>query len=462
MRRTTTSPMMAAAPRDEAPLAGSAAHGDHEPTLMGAAPLVIASPEAALSSPPSSRGIIVPGPVKQRAIFREQAVNSYLETMRRSDVLRVAPPWARGSLAVATLLVMGALCAAFIVKIEQTARARGVLRVAGGIQAVTSQTVGVVLELDAKSGEVVDQGALLAKIDSTTTKTAILEADREVARAQEEVDRLVAHRDKEEAERVGLLKQRIGLMQARAANQGATARRLRGKLASFDRLLDAGLAPANERVAVENELAQAEQSGLALQEQVSETRLQISSISADVAKELDQKRLNVVKAKDHREALVFQLAHTEVHTPRPGRLEAIVVKPGDSVAVGTVIARLVPLGAPRQIVVFLPEADRAFLQEGSEVSIELDQLPAGEFGSLNARVARIASDLATQAEVAEALGDTKLSEPTFRVELALEDGAPLLALDKLLRPGSLVTARFVLRKRRLITLLFEPLRRFFH
>ena len=195
---------------------------------------------------------------------------------------------------------------------------------------------------------------------------------------------------------------------------------------------------------------------------MSETRLQISSISADVAKELGQKRLDVVKARDHREGLVFQLAQTEVHSPQPGRLEAIVVKPGDTVAVGTVIARLVPLGAPRQIVVFLPEADRAFLREGSDVSVELDQLPAGEFGHLRARVARIASDLATQTEIADALSDTKLTEPTFRVELALEEGAPLQALDQLLRPGSLVTARFVLRKRRLVTLLFEPLRRFFH
>jgi multidrug resistance efflux pump len=434
---------------------------DHPPPLA-ATPLVVArGNEGALASAPVSCGAVVPQVVRARAIFREQAVDAYLETARRSEVLRIAPPWARGSLAVATLLVLGALCAAFVVEVEQTARARGVLRVAGGVQLVTSQTAGVVVDVESKSGASVDEGARLATIDSTATKTSLLEAEHEIARAEDEVSHLVAHRDRRGAERVALLRERIGILEARGKSQAAATARLRGKLASFDRLLAEKLAPANERVAIENELAEAERASLAVDEQVSETRLQIANISADIAKELDQKRLAVVRAKDHREALVFQLAQTEIHAPRAGRIEALVVKPGDSVAVGAVVARIVPRGAPRQIVVFLPEADRAFLKEGAEVAIELDQLPAGEFGSLDAKVSRVALDLATQAEIAEALGDTKLGEPTFRVELELVGGDKIAAIEEMLRPGSLLTARFVLRKRRLVTLFFEPLRRFF-
>ena len=227
------------------------------------------------------------GVVRRHALFREQAVEAYLSSMRESEVLRVAPPWSRGIMAVATVVVVLALAATFIVKVDQTGRGRGVLRVAGGVQAVSSQTTGVVLELGSRWGDVVPTGALLAKIDSTTTKAALLEAEREIARADQDVAAFVAHRDKEQAERITLLKQRAGLLQRRAQNQNASVVRLRGRLATFDKL-----------------------------------------------------------------------------------------------------------------------------QQGAEVHVELDQLPLGEFGSLLARVARISSDLATAAEVTEALGDTKLQGPT--------------------------------------------------
>jgi hypothetical protein len=74
---------------------------------------------------------------------------------------------------------------------------------------------------------------------------------------------------------------------------------------------------------------------------------------------------------------------------------------------------------------------------------------------------RIASDLATHAEVSDVLGDVKPESPGFRVELALDEDAATGKLERMLRPGSYVTARFHLRKRRLAPVLFQPLRRIF-
>ena len=466
--------VMASAPRRNRPWAGPASERtismerppsfQPEPPPATSRALMIEAPSFHPEPPPATSHALataVPvGVVKRRAIFREQAVAAYLSSMRESEVVRVAPPWSRGIMGVATVLVVLALVATFIVKVDQTGRGRGVLRVTGGVQAVASQTTGVVLELGSRSGDVVAAGALLAKIDSTATKTAILEAERQIARAEEDVSVFVAHRDKEQAERIALLKHRAGLLQRRVQNQNASIVRLRSRLATYDRLVAEGLASALDKGAVENEVAVGQQTALQLEEEISTTHLQIANISAELATELDRRKAEGQKAKDRRDALAFQLAQTEVRSPHSGRLEAMVVKVGDAVAVGTPIARLIPEGAPRQVVVFLPEADRAFLREGAEVRVELDQLPIGEFGSLRANVVRIASDLATPAEIAEALGEAKLDGPTYRVELAIQDGTTPKKLDQLLRPGSLVTARFVLRTRRLATLLFEPLKRF--
>jgi multidrug resistance efflux pump len=440
------------------------------PTLGEAVALEVPAPRqplapATTSAPaPESSDSEVAAPidvgiVKERALFRDQAVQSYLATMREGDILRVSPPWARRFLALASLTIAGLIVASFFVKVDQTARGRGVLRVAGGAQALACQTSGVVLTLTARSGDGVPAGTVLAKIDSTTTKMALLEAERQIQRAEEDVATFTAQRDKEQAQRVKLLQQRVALLARRAQNQRTTVERLRQRAATFDRLASEGLASSLDKSGVENELAAGQRATLELEEETSATQLQISNIAADMATELAKRKAEVRRAADRREALNLQLQQTEVRAPRAGRLEALVVKVGDPVSVGMTIARLIPEEAPREIVVFLPEADRAFLHEGSDVRVELDQLPAGEFGKLRATVVRIAVDIATPAEIQEALGETRVEGASYRVELALEEGEAIRRLDKLLRPGSLVTARFVLRRRRLATVLFEPLRR---
>jgi multidrug resistance efflux pump len=385
--------------------------------------------------------------------FRDQAVESFLSSLPESDVIRVQPVWARSVLAVATAFVLAALVGVFVVRIEQTGRGRGVLRVKGGAQSVVASTSGIVLELGAHSGDAVSEGGLLARLDSAPTKAALLELDAEIARAEADVVAFSARRDKEHAARVMLLKQRGDLLSSRARRQQATALRLREKIAVYDRMIQGGVASPLERGEVENELATAEQRVLELEGDRSATDLQIANITADLSDELAKLRSRVESAKNRRAALEVQLRQTEIRAPRAGRVEALVAKVGDRIDVGAPIARIVPRGAAREVVVFVPEADRAFLRENTDARIELDRLPPGEFGRLHARVVRIGADLASPAEVAEVLGSVALEGPAYRVELALADDRDIA------EPGALVTARFVLRKRRLATFLFEPLRR---
>jgi multidrug resistance efflux pump len=460
---------MLSARDQQSPLTANAAltertRRDSEPTLV-VGRTEVHSPLARLGQEGTSGAIGVARPaevgiVRERTLFREQAVRSYLATMREGEVLRVSPPWARRFLVVASVTLLGLLTTSFFAMVDQTARARGTLRVAGGVQAVACQSTGVVQELTARSGDTVAAGAVLARIDSTVTKMALLDAEREIERAVESLASFTAQRDKEQAQRIKLLQQRAGLLARRTQNQRASVGRLRQRAATFTRLADEGLASSLDKGEAENDLAAAERAALELDGEISATQLQISTIAADIAAELDRRKADVRKAIDRREALSFQLQQTEVTAPRAGRLDALVAKVGDPVSVGMTIARIIPESAPREIVVFLPEADRAFLRERADVRVELDQLPAGEFGGLRGKVVRIGADLATPAEVHEALAEAKVDGPTYRLEISLEDGESVRRLDTLLRPGSLVNARFVLRRRRLATVVFAPLRRF--
>jgi multidrug efflux pump subunit AcrA (membrane-fusion protein) len=114
------------------------------------------------------------------------------------------------------------------------------------------------------------------------------------------------------------------------------------------------------------------------------------------------------------------------------------------------------------VVSFLAEKDRAFVKPGDDVRLELDQLPYAEYGTLQAKVIRISDDLASPYEIREALGeDQKLDAPAYRVELEITDAASLHAAQVRLRTGMLMNVRYTLRRQRFITLVLDPLRRWF-
>jgi hypothetical protein len=124
---------------------------------------------------------------------------------------------------------------------------------------------------------------------------------------------------------------------------------------------------------------------------------------------------------------------------------------------------VVAAGAPRNVVVYLPERDRAFVEKGAVVRVEVDQLPVWEFGALRGKVTRIANQIASQHDLTDTFGDkVALEEPLYRVDIALEEDAAYRTLKARLRPESLTNVRFTLRQRRAITLLFEPLYRWLY
>jgi hemolysin D len=211
---------------------------------------------------------------------------------------------------------------------------------------------------------------------------------------------------------------------------------------------------------VAEEVAQATRQEIGVNEQLEETRLKIETTASDMDVERWKLAADLRAMQTKRDALAFALAQTSIVASRTGKLEAVLAHEGDALEPGMVVGKLVPSGAPVQIVAFVPERDRAFLVAGGAARVELDQLPPSEFAMLAARITRIATDISSNAEVREILGEkTDLVEPVYRVELSLEDDGNYQRLAHYVRPGSLLTVRCTLRKRRLVALLLPFLRR---
>ena len=194
-------------------------------------------------------------------------------------------------------------------------------------------------------------------------------------------------------------------------------------------------------------------------EQVKQERAALEGRRQD---ELWQRKQVVQNAETKREALAFVQGQTVVEAPEDGVVEALLVKPGEVVQPGQAVGKLIPQGAPLQVVSFLAEKDRAFVSPGHDVHLELDQLPYAEYGTLRARVLRISDDLASPFETRESFGEElKLEAPAYRVELEITDAKALESAGVRLRTGTLMNVRYTLRRQRLVTLVLDPLRRWF-
>jgi len=193
-----------------------------------------------------------------------------------------------------------------------------------------------------------------------------------------------------------------------------------------------------------------------------QTKQERAALESRRQDELWQRKQVVQNAETKRDALAFVQGQTVVTAPEDGVVEALLVKPGEVVQPGQAVGKLLPQGASLQVVSFLAEKDRAFVKPGDHVHLELDQLPYAEYGALRAKVVRVSDDLASPFEVREAMGeDQKLEAPSYRVELEIVDTKPLDEARVKLRTGMLMNVRYTLRRQRLVTLVLDPLRRWF-
>jgi multidrug resistance efflux pump len=393
-------------------------------------------------------------------LFRQRAVAAYMRDEHDGVLVGIAPRWGYRVLVALIAMHAAALALSVLTRVDLTTRGQGVVRAPGDLQIVTAKISGPVAQVKARSGDTVSQGDVLVTIDSGALDTSIAEADKKIRLLTDRLEGFDATQKKLFAERLALLGRRASLLRMRAGSHRQSAARLRRKVQAFDELEDTGYVAPVRTDEVREELAQSARQRMSLEEDLSRTLAEIASVRQEREHERTTLEQQVRDAQDKRDALTFSLHEKDVPAPRAGYLEALLVKPGDYVQAGAPIAKVVRSTAPTQIVAFVAERDRAFLKEGAQVRVEVDQLPASEFGALTGYVSRIASDLASPYEIADAFGEkAELHGASYRIEIAIDERAKATPLYARVRSGSLVSVRFVLRSVPMIALAFEPLRR---
>jgi hemolysin D len=393
--------------------------------------------------------------------FREEAIAAYLAGAEPRTILRAAPVsmWALFGMLASALGV--AIVLSIVGHVEVIARGPGILRVPGGAQPIVAQTGGVVAEVRARPGASVGQGDVLLRIDSASTKAELLEADERLALVTSTLEQLQSNQKTLYERRLSLLTDRVALLQQRISSQKATLARVENKASSYGELEAKGYVGTVQRAEADEELSRAIRERIALEEEVRTALGAIASLESERASESYKWAQEAQEVRIRHDALGFAVAQMTVVAPQTGTLEAFLVRSGDTVQAGAVVARIVPEHAPLELVAFVSERDRAFVREGAEVDVEFEQLPAAEFGTFHATVGRVFRDLSSPAEVREVLAGKpdQDASPSYRVDLSLREDARFQRYASLIRPGMLVSIRYALRRRRILSLLLTPLER---
>lgn len=394
-------------------------------------------------------------------LFRQEALKHYLRAEDGKGLARVSPPWSWALLWTVVAFVLVALVSSVVGSVEVNGRAQGILR-PGSIRNLVAQAGGTVTEVMEHSGQTVRAGSLMLKIDSTSVQSQLLEAQRQVDVIKTDFTAFANRQDRAYEEQVSQLQERVAMLREQVKSQKGSLEIYERKLHANQVLEKDGLVSAITVDEAKEALSQAQRQLNGNRQTLVQTEQELTSLQGRRQDELWQREQTRKAAQAKVEAIGVNVGIGVIRAPEDGMVEAILVKPGDAVQAGQVVGKLVPKGDPMQVVAFLSEKDRAFVKVGDVARLELDQLPYSEYGTLKAKVVRISDDLADPFEIQEALGPSaKTDASVYRVELQVLEDAAVQRAGARLRTGMLLNARFTLRKQRPITLVLDPLKRWF-
>lgn len=402
---------------------------------------------------------IAPAPSPATRLFRHEALRAYERGEPLASPLHLTPLPTRVLFVSCLMVVLGALSVAVIGEVELTSLGRGVIRAPVGVQPLASSVMGLVAETWVESGAHVKAGDKLVRIDAPEARAAVFAAEQHLAATAKRLSEEHEHGERMYKAAAKRLVRRAWLVKRRARSQHKSAARLERKAQRVENLDREGLIDGNTAEAAGQELDNAERAFMALEDQLAQTQTELGRLQQERDNEAARREQELSEARAALDATRILLDRSLVRAPRDGQVEALSVRTGQLVQAGSALGRIVPEEAPNALIAFLPERDRAFLREGVIVRLDVDRLPAGEFGSLPARVIRISQDIAEPDELTHALGAAAPEGVWFRVTLELRRDERLTRLRPYLRSGTLVTVRAPLRTRRIIALMFDPIRR---
>ncbi|WP_169053282.1 HlyD family secretion protein [Falsirhodobacter xinxiangensis] len=408
---------------------------------------------------------------KPTPLFRQQAVQ-YQSRALDGEVLLSLSMRMRVLIALAVVIVIGAVIFATTATYARMETVPGWVVPEGGLIRVTARNGGVIEELPIREGDTVAAGQSMAKLRlssdldtgnvgqmlETQLRTQIeavrasAEAERQKLIAEEQG--LRSQRDAMQREldqsrgRVSMMTERVDLMHSNAERVRTIAAR---GYASTKSVEEAAMAV----LVAEQELVDIRASVMAMERQIDQIDaelhvLPISIRAADAQARASQAQL----AQQGTEMAVQNTYHAGATVA--GRVVAVPVARGQTVAAQQVLAVVTPEGSTLEAELYVPSRSAGFITEGQEVQLMYQAFPYQKFGAAEGAVRSVSRTVLAPTEVA--IPGLEVNEPVFRVKVELDrDAVTAYGQDIPVQPGMLLSASIVIDRRTLVEWLLDPI-----
>lgn len=381
--------------------------------------------------------------------FRDAAVQDRYAARDRRRALRTLPPRAWSMFVAATIMIVALAAAVVVVPVESVTRAPAVIHGAGGTRVIVAPVNGTVVATGITARAAVADGVPLLRIRPVVHASVLANAERKLAIARRDYAEMVGLDRTDGQVRSLRARARLAADDIIALERAVGA--CRDRLAAYAELAANGLA-SNIQVANEQDVCDqreravglARQHRIALEQEV-EALLQQRDIVQLAA------RRSVREAQNEWELLVGAALET-VSAPAVGVVDRLLVRPGDVVRDGEVVARILSAEPPFRVVCYVAERHRASLKPGVTAFVELAQFPFRRYGAARARVVRVSQEIASDEEVRASVANARSDGVAMsRVELELV----FIPNGIRAEPGMTGDVRFRLRHEPLISRFME-------
>jgi membrane fusion protein len=405
-------------------------------------------------------------------LFREEAIEAGRDRLT-GTVVAAVPPGSRVYTLIMTGVVASLIALLCLGQYATRVAVKGVVANGGGISRVHPPAAAEVQEVLVREGSTVERGAPLVVVSMTQGRDAGGEG---VASRLAEIDR----QDQELSRQLGLASS-LGSADTMALVQQKSG--LAESIASLDR----------QRAFIAGQIALAEadtrrnvrlaKEGAGTQRQVEESRATLLSqrleleklgerLSAqrDSLRQLDAqigaRRIGADQSQSQLAAQRAALAEQRASLLRQDRLTLtapvagvvgdVAARPGQHVEPDSSLVTVVPGTSAVEVQLYAPSRAIGFVKPGQEVRLMFDAFPYQKYGAGKGRVTWVSDVPTDPANLDPGLG---ITEPVFRVRVALEGGLRDEAALNPLRPGMTLSANLLLKERALWEVFLDPVLR---
>lgn len=404
-------------------------------------------------------------------LFREEVGRN--RTSRLHGQILVSAPLSNALLSwIAVAFISAAVVFAVNASFSRKETVSGWLSPQGGLVRVQAREGGTVEGVHVAEGAMVRDGGSLITLrlssdtpegdpDQSVDRALDLEETSTRSRNDAAAARIAVERN-EEVRRIGTIRAELLEHQRRIALGTERLTIAEDDLKRSDLIARKGFMPNAQldarRFAVigaETGLSQMRVAALQMERELSAAQSRLKTLAADLLVLNAEADLASSGLSQKRTENALRGRHVAT-APIRGRVSALLVERGQTVAPGAAVAVLVPVDARLEAELYVPSRAAGFIRAGQEVRLMYQAFPHQKFGVGRGQVTEVSSTVLAPTEIA--IPGLQVEEPVFRVRARLNQDSVVAYGESIgLRPGMLLTADVVIDRRTLLEWLLDPL-----